>query len=323
VANGETHPAYCDVDGDARDELVIGFGAGGGGWLDVRDDVDAGYGRLTWLRLDFPEYNAIRGETWPACGDLDGDGRDEIVVGLGPRGGGWVKLFDDMAEGFRAMPQARYANGWLRTSWGAYDASNGTVHPAVGNLDGEPLWQDPEEEIVLGLGGGGEGWVQIIDDALKNFRVMPGTPSRSGWLQLGWPEYESANGETWPAVGDLDGDGHDELVLGLGTQGGGWLRIFRGAAAGFAPVSAASTASGWVPVPWPAYNASQGATYPAVVDLDLDNRAELVIGLGSYTTNGGWMHVRNSLADGLTHRAWVRVRPRTTARTARRGRRSP
>jgi hypothetical protein len=176
------------------------------------------------------------------------------------------------------------------------------LHPAVGNVDA-----DPAAEMVLGLSGGGEGWVQIFDDALRYFRVMPGTPSAGGWLQVGWPEYETANGETWPAVGDLDGDGIGEIVLGLGAQGSGWLRAFRGATGGFTPVSTAATASGWFQVPWPAYNSANGSTYPAIGDLDGDNRAEIVIGLGSYSANGGWIHLRNSLFGGLTHRAWVRV----------------
>jgi hypothetical protein len=124
---------------------------------------------------------------------------------------------------------------------------------------------------------------------------------------LGWPAYESASGDTWPAIGDLDGDGVGELVLGLGTQGGGWLRAFRGAAAGFTPLQTATTPNGWLQVPWPAYNTAQGATYPAIGDLDGDDRAEIVIGLGSYSANGGWLQIRHSLISGLTHRAWIRV----------------
>jgi hypothetical protein len=40
---------------------------------------------------------------------LDGDGRDEIVVGLGPQR--TAELFDDIAEGLRGMPQTDVANG--------------------------------------------------------------------------------------------------------------------------------------------------------------------------------------------------------------------
>lgn len=34
-ANGETRPAWCDLDGDGDPELVMGLGKGGGGWLEV------------------------------------------------------------------------------------------------------------------------------------------------------------------------------------------------------------------------------------------------------------------------------------------------
>jgi hypothetical protein len=128
------------------------------------------------------------------------------------------------------------------------------VHPAVGNLDG-----DERAEIVFGLGPGSRGWVHIRNDQVAGFGNLPGTPAAGGWLQLGWAAYQSANGTTWPAVGDLDGDGASELIVGFGTYtaAGGYLEVFNDLTDGL-------THRTWARVPWAAYNGANGLARPAV-----------------------------------------------------------
>ena len=302
AANGETRPVLCDVDGDRRDELVLGLGNGGNGWAEIKDDADAGFAHLAWIQVNWPAYNAANGETWPACGDIDGDGRDEIVLGLGDGGGGWVRVFDHAATGYAPMAGTPTAGGWIQVPWSAYNSANGAVHPAVGNLDG-----DGPAEIVFGLGDGSAGWVHIRDDQVAGFANMAGTPSAGGWLRLGWSAYQAANGATWPAIGDLDGDDRTELVLGLGNGAGGWLRAFQTVAGGFGPAPGTPGADGWLRVNWVAYSGAVGATYPAIGDLDGDGKSELIVGFETYTAAGGYLEVFNDLTSGLTHRAWPRV----------------
>jgi DNA-binding beta-propeller fold protein YncE len=299
---GDTRPALCDVDGDQKDELVLGLGTGGNGWLQIKNDADTDFANWTWIQIDWPSYNSANGETWPACGDIDGDGRDEIVVGLGNGGGGWARLFDDATTGFAPVAGTPTAGGWLRVPWNAYNSANGSLHAAVGNLDG-----DPRAEIAFGFGGGGAGWVHLVDDQATGFAGLAGTPGAGGWLQLGWPPYQAANGETWPAIGDLDGDGRSELVLGVGHGGGGWLRVFQDATGGFAAAPGTPAAGGWLRIDWLIYNLLAGASYPAVGDLDGDGRSELIIGLESFPASGGWMQVRQSLDAGLASRTWINV----------------
>jgi hypothetical protein len=78
--------ACGDMDGDGRDELITapGPGAGYGAHLRVwRLTADGGsMEQVAQLLADLPGSRGAR----IACGDLDGDGRDEIVAAAGPDG---------------------------------------------------------------------------------------------------------------------------------------------------------------------------------------------------------------------------------------------
>jgi hypothetical protein len=123
-------------------------------------------------------------------------------------------------------------------------------------------------------------------------------------LALGWAAYAKADGETWPAVCDLDGDGAGETVLGAGKGGGGWLRVLD-SSAGFASAAGTPAAGGWLQVDWTSYNRANGGTHPACGDLDADGMDELLIGLG--TGGNGWLELRDDLGAGLLHLDWWRV----------------
>ncbi len=266
AANGESRPVACDVDGDGATEWVAGFGRGSGALVEVL--TGRALAHRAWIQVPAPTaYRNANGETFVGCGNFDGDGADEIAVGLGVGGGGLVYLFDDADTGFAPMPGSP-----LTSNWPKYGANVGETHPAGGDFDG-----DGRDELVIGLGTGGASWLFVYDDATTGFAPMPGTDG--GWLQVPWPGYAGANGATYPAAGDLDGDGVDELVIGLGNGGGSWLMLYDDASTRFAPMP--GTSGGWLQVPWAGYASANGATHPAMGNLDGDSRMELVVGLGA------------------------------------------
>ena len=81
--------AVADLDGDGRGELVTGRVAGGEPWLEVFDGNDGAR-----LRSALAYDTSYAGGIHVAAGDLDADGRDEILVGPGNGANGEVRVYD-------------------------------------------------------------------------------------------------------------------------------------------------------------------------------------------------------------------------------------
>ncbi|HSD12100.1 MAG TPA: FG-GAP and VCBS repeat-containing protein, partial [Patescibacteria group bacterium] len=132
-----------------------------------------------------------------AIGDLDGDGKPEIVTGAGPGGGPQIRVF--AADGKLLTP------GFF-----AYDPKfRGGVNVAVGDLYGTG-----RAVIVAGAGPGGGPHVRVF---AKSGRLL-----NPGFFAY---DYRFRGGVN-VAVGDLDGDGKAEIVTGAGPGGGPQVRVF-------------------------------------------------------------------------------------------------
>jgi len=270
---GETRPVACDVDGDGLDEYVVGTGEQGDGRLQVRDDRKAGFAHLGWLQMGVSPWASAVGETYPACGDLDGDGKDEVVVGGGAGSGGVMQIFDDAGTGFAAFPNTPLSGGHLVIAWATEAGRSGETHPAVGDLDG-----DGRGELVIGFPNGGR--IHVLDDVRTGFAPMSG-PSTAGWIPIPWDAYNKIDGSTWPASGDIDGDGYDEIVVGFGNQAHGWMIVFDDRTKGFRLQPRGKNRTGWIRVKDMVYNKGKAApTRPALGNVDGDGAEEVVVGLG-------------------------------------------
>jgi len=173
--------------------IITAHGFGGSGWIKEFSLLGRGWNAFK----AFGPVNS-QGEVHLAVGDIDVDGHDEIAAGHGEGGSSWVKLFE--------------VNGTLIQPFKAFGAvnANGEVHLAIGNFDADLN----DKEIAVAQGEGGQSWVKLFranGTLIKSFKAFGGA---------------NAQGEVHLASGDLDKDGVDEIIAGMGEGGSSWVKIF-------------------------------------------------------------------------------------------------
>jgi len=160
----------------------------------------------TWGTGVKPFGNTYTGGMQVAVGDVNNDGKVDIVVG---------------ADSTTASPQVRTYNGntaTFFTQWyggiSPYTGAFGGVRVAVGDVNG-----DGKAEIITSPGAG-TPTVKVYDTSKTTVALG---------LIRSFSAYNGAiAGGVYVAAGDLDGDGKAEIITGAAANALGQVRIFNG-----------------------------------------------------------------------------------------------
>ncbi len=243
------------VNGGTHDVVITGAGPGDVYGPHVRGfEIDG----TPLPGLSYFAYGTLKYGVNVACGDLDGDGFDEIITGAGPGAvfGPHVRAFNyDGGPGISPVPGVSYfAYGTLK--WGTNVTS--------GDYDG-----DGYDEIVTGAGPGA-----VFGPHVRGWNVDGGTAAAIP--AISFFAYETPRYGVMVGSGDVDADGIDEILTSPGPSPAFGAHVRGWNYDGDELVEL----PGYSFFAWPASEARYGARIYADANLDGIGGDELVVGGG-------------------------------------------
>jgi hypothetical protein len=254
---GGVQTALGDLDGDGRFEIVAAAGAGRPGEIRV----------FTTDGVELPEYRTRpfgpgwRGGVNLAVGDVDGDGRDDLIAARA-RGNGEVRIFRSEAA---ADPIA--ATPWrvIRPFGPAFQGGSTVSAADLGSFaDGgatAATVPDGRDELLVGSGPTARASVRVYDLSSATPRVIDTIRPFGGGFR----------GGVSVSTARVDGDIVPEIIVGAGRRGGGVVEIYDGTVAPADNLRVARLDA------FAGFGRSAAAVQASGVDLDADGRVDALL----------------------------------------------
>ncbi|HEV3146333.1 MAG TPA: VCBS repeat-containing protein, partial [Gemmataceae bacterium] len=190
---GGVRVAVGDLTGSGHEDIIVGAGPGGGSQVKIFDASNGSF-LFSFNAFDAGYTNGV----YVATGDLNGDGKAEIIVGTDAGSTApMVKVFNG-------------TNGHFEFSVMADDANmHGGVRVAAGDVKGTG-----HADIITADGPGGPPRVGVFDGVTHKqfYNFFVADPSYRGGIYV--------------AAADVEGTGNVDIVTGTGT--GSNVQVFRG-----------------------------------------------------------------------------------------------
>lgn len=239
----------ADIDGDGYDEIIVSQGP------DPKNSATLKAFRRNGTPIaEYTAFDTKYGLTL-SSGDIDGDWKDEIIVGMGPdpKNPATIKILKYNGSGFTELMTQT-----------VFDTKYG-LNTAVGDVDGDGM-----QEIITTAGPGPDNpaIVKIWKKDGQNLSEL-----------YSFTAFDGSYGANI-ATGDIDGDGKAEMIVGTGPdpKNPAIVRIFK---------SDGTLIKELMP-----YDAKYGyGVTVASVDVDGDGRDEIITGLGPGPQNPSWVKV--------------------------------
>jgi hypothetical protein len=288
-----------DVDGDGRDEVIVQIDAANSGGNDfwVMQFDPAEFSPAHWQHL-----SPIPGHTLQAdldcsglpnagrsvsVGDVDGDGRDEVIVQIDAANSGgndfWVMKFNPAAGSWQHL--SPIPGHTLQADLDCSGLPNAGRSVSVGDVDG-----DGRAEVIVQIdaanSGGNDFWVMQFDPAAGSWQHLSPIPGHTLQADLDCSDLPNAGRSV--RVGDVDGDGRDEVIVQIDASGSGgndfWVMKFDPSAGNWGHLS---------PIKGHALQAdidcsglSNAGRSVSVGDVDNDGRAEVIVQIDASGSGG-------------------------------------
>jgi hypothetical protein len=187
---GGVNVATGDINGDGIEDLITAVAGNGAPHIKLYDGATG-----TLIRQFFAYAPNFTGGVFVASGDVNGDGKSDVIVGAGVGGGPHVQVFDG-------------PTGFLIRNFFAYsEFFRGGVNVAAGDVDGDGI-----ADIVTGAGPGGGPHIRVYrgtDLAELQNLIVPDFP-QSGGVNV--------------TVADINGDRRGDIIAGAGL--GSQVRVY-------------------------------------------------------------------------------------------------
>lgn len=217
-----------DATQDGFDDVLVGASQGGAHRVYLYRGTASGIEAAPFLTTFPPHANASFGRSLDAAGDVNGDGRLDIVVGAhsyssGQTNEGAAYTFLGTSGGFAATPV-----------WQAESDVGGSLFgysvAGAGDFDADGF-----DDIVVGAPFYGVPWFQ--EGRVFAYRGSAAGPlATAAWFAH--PEWVNAQfGSSVAGPGDVDGDGFDDVLIGGEGSSSGRLFVYLGGATGLEPVA--------------------------------------------------------------------------------------